>query len=84
MQKTGHKRVVMMAPLPIELLPGGQLRKGRPQVALCILVKAALVPKTPPLPEDRQRQPLTATECGLVPRLGFGRQGELAKASLIT
>jgi hypothetical protein len=50
----------VLAHLPIELLPRGQLGKGREQMALCIAVKAAFAAKALPLPE---RSPGSPSRC---------------------
>ena len=72
-QTKGHECVVMVAHLPIALLPRGQRRKGWPQVAVRRAVEAACAPEALPWPEDCQRQHLTAAESGLVPRPLLGR-----------
>ena len=59
-QKVDHQGNVVLAHLPIELLPRGQLGKGREQMALCIAVKAAFAAKALPLPE---RSPGSPSRC---------------------
>src|SRR5262245_16846439 len=78
-QTTGYQRVMMLAHLPMKLLPGRQLRKGHPQVVLRIAVKPPLAPKALPWPEDCQCQYLTATEGSRGARLALDRQGGLAE-----
>jgi hypothetical protein len=70
---------MLLTDLPIVLLPRRQLRKGRPEVALRIAVKAALTPKTLPLPEQGQGNDLTPAQGRLGARVGLGGQSEHAK-----
>jgi hypothetical protein len=67
-QKKRDQGRMLLADLPIVLLPRGQLRKGRPEMALRIAVKAALTAKALPLPEQGQGDHLTPAEG----RLGTG------------
>jgi hypothetical protein len=52
MQKKRDQGRVLLPHLAIELLAGGQLRKGGPQMALRLAVKAPLTAKALPLPEQ--------------------------------
>src|SRR5262249_31406152 len=78
-QKKRDQGGVLPADLPIVLLPCGQRRKGGPQMALCIAVKAALTAKALPLPEQRQGHHLTPAEGCLGARVEVGGQRALAK-----
>jgi len=55
-QKKGYHRRVLLPDLPIVLLPGGQGRKGSPEMALGIAIKAL------PLPEQGQGYHLTPAQ----------------------
>jgi len=75
----GHQRLVMLPHLAMVLLPEGQLRKGRAQVALRLAVKATLTAKPLPWSKDGQGDRLTPTEGRLGSRVLLRRQGGLAK-----
>ena len=79
MQKKRHEGRVLLAALPIELLPGGQSREGGPEMTLGLAVKAALTAKALPLPEHRQGHHLTPAQGGLRSRVWLGGQRGLAK-----
>ena len=70
---------MLLADLPILLLSGGQRRKGGPEMALGIAVKAALTAKALPLPAQSQGDHLTPAEGRLGARVGRGGQSEHAK-----
>jgi hypothetical protein len=70
---------LLRADLPIVLLPRRQRRKGRPEMARCIAVKAALTAKALPRPAQGQGDHLTPAEGRLGTRVGLGGQGEPAK-----
>ena len=55
----------LLAALPSVLLPRGQLRTGRPEMALRLAVKAALTPQALPLPAQGQGDHLTLAEGSL-------------------
>jgi hypothetical protein len=65
MQKKRYQGCVLLPHLAIELLAGGQLRKGGPEMALCIAVKAPLIAKALPLPEQGQGHHLAPAQGGL-------------------
>src|SRR5262249_56781826 len=69
----------MLADLPIELLPRGQLRQGGTEMALRVAVKATLTAQALPLPEHSPGHHLTPAERGLGARMQYGRQRGLAK-----
>src|SRR5215475_268104 len=75
----GHQHLMMLPHLAVKLLPSGQLRKGRPEVALRRAVKAALTPKALPLPKDSQGHYLTPAESCQRPTMSLSGQGGLAK-----
>jgi hypothetical protein len=79
MQKKCDQGGVLPADLPIVLLPREQSRKGGPQVALRIAVKAALAAKALLLREQSQGHHLTPAEGSLGARVWFRGQRELAK-----
>jgi hypothetical protein len=65
MQKKRDQGRVRPAYLPIALRPRGQLRKGCPERALCLAVKAPCTAKALPWPEYGQGSHLTWAEGGL-------------------
>ena len=79
MQKKRHQGRVLLAELPIVLLPGGQRRKGGPEMALRIAIKAPLTAKALPLPEQGQGHHLTPAQGCLGARVWLGGQRGLAK-----
>jgi len=78
-QNAGHQGSVGLAPLPMQLLPGGHLRKGRPQVARCLAIQAALTATALPWPDDSHGHHLAAAQRGRRSRRGLGGQSRLAK-----
>src|SRR5918911_3521190 len=78
-QNKRHEGRVLLADLPMELLPGGQRRKGGPEMTLGVAVKAALTTKALPLPEQGQGHHLAPAQGGLGSRVGLRGQRGLAK-----
>src|SRR5215471_2979897 len=78
-QHKRHQGRMLLTDLPMVLLPRRQLRKGRPEVALRIAVKAALTPKALPLPEQGQGDDLTPAQGSLGAGVWLGGQSSRAK-----
>jgi hypothetical protein len=79
MPKKRHKGRVMLADVPIALLPGGQSGEGGPEMVLGLEVTAALTTKALPLPEHRQGHHLAPAQGGRWSRAGLRGQRGLAK-----
>jgi hypothetical protein len=70
---------VLLADLAIALLPGGQRRKGAPEMTLCIAVKAALTAEALPLSAYGQGHHLAPAQGSLWSRVWLRGQRGLAK-----
>ncbi len=83
-QKKRHQGRLLLAHLPIVLLPRRQLRKGCSEMALRIAVKAALTAKALPLPEQGQGDHLTRLRAAWGPGCGAGGKESMQKSSTRT
>lgn len=79
MQKKRHEGCVLLADLPVALLPGGQGRQGGPEMARRVAVKTPFTAKALPLSKHPQGHHLAAAQGGLGPRMELGRHRGLAK-----